>query len=53
MIEKRPQRDEQPAADPESIAGKRVIEESEGGGDAACWAHLICPECGAMGTDGH
>ena len=21
------------------------------GGDAACWAHLVCPECGAV-TDG-
>ena len=23
------------------------------GGDAACWAHLVCPECGAIETEGH
>ena len=23
------------------------------GGDAACWAHLVCPECGAITTEGH
>lgn len=22
-------------------------------GDAACWANLVCPECGAMVTEGH
>jgi uncharacterized protein YeaO (DUF488 family) len=30
----------QPAADPE-------------GGEPACWAHLVCPECGAMESEGH
>jgi hypothetical protein len=25
----------------------KVVEVSEGG-DAACWAHLVCPECGEM-----
>jgi len=28
------------------------VEHSEGG-DAACWAHIICPECGAVETEGH
>lgn len=23
------------------------------GGDAACWAHLVCPECGAIEAGGH
>jgi hypothetical protein len=23
------------------------------GGDPACWAHLICPECGAVETERH
>jgi hypothetical protein len=23
------------------------------GGETACWAHLVCPECGAMTTEGH
>jgi uncharacterized protein YeaO (DUF488 family) len=26
---------------------------SAGGGEAACWAHLVCPECGAMTAEGH
>jgi hypothetical protein len=23
------------------------------GGDPVCWAHLLCPECGAITTEGH
>jgi hypothetical protein len=23
------------------------------GGDAVCWAHLVCEECGAITTEGH
>ena len=23
------------------------------GGDAACWAHQVCPDCGAIETEGH
>lgn len=23
------------------------------GGDPACWAHLVCPGCGAIETEGH
>lgn len=23
------------------------------GGDSACWAHLLCPECGAVLEGGH
>jgi uncharacterized protein YeaO (DUF488 family) len=23
------------------------------GGDAACWANLVCPECGAVTSEGH
>lgn len=26
-------------------------EPQDEGGDAACWAHLVCPECGAV-TEG-
>jgi len=32
----------QDVGDPESDAG-----------DAACWANLVCPECGAIETEGH
>jgi uncharacterized protein YeaO (DUF488 family) len=27
--------------------------ESAEGGEAACYAHLVCPECGAVTTEGH
>jgi hypothetical protein len=23
------------------------------GGDPVCWAHLVCPECGAVVSEGH
>jgi hypothetical protein len=26
---------------------------STNGGDPACWAYLVCPECGAVETEGH
>jgi hypothetical protein len=22
-------------------------------GDPVCWAHLVCPDCGAVTTEGH
>lgn len=25
----------------------------ERGGDPACWAHLVCPGCGAVEAEGH
>jgi len=25
----------------------------EAGGDPVCWAHLVCPECGAIISEGH
>ena len=31
----------------------RQDDEPAEGGDAACWANLVCPECGAMTTEGH
>lgn len=27
--------------------------EYEEGGDPVCWAHLVCPECGAIVSEGH
>jgi hypothetical protein len=26
---------------------------AEEGGEAACWAHLVCPECGVIVSEGH
>ena len=37
---------EEPAQDTEAA-------EAAEGGEAACWAHLVCPECGAIVTEGH
>ena len=28
-------------------------EPADSGGEAACWAHLVCPDCGALETEGH
>jgi len=36
---------------PDSAA--EVRDEAEVGGEAACWAHLVCPQCGAMESEGH
>jgi uncharacterized protein YeaO (DUF488 family) len=27
--------------------------EADAGGDAACWANLVCPGCGAIESEGH
>ena len=31
----------------------RELAEPEEAGEAACFAHLVCPECGAVTTEGH
>jgi uncharacterized protein YeaO (DUF488 family) len=31
----------------------RELGAEEKGGEAACYAHLVCPECGAVVTEGH
>jgi hypothetical protein len=28
-------------------------EDAAEGGDPVCWAHLVCPECGAVESEGH
>jgi hypothetical protein len=28
-------------------------DEREEGGDPVCWAHLVCPDCGAVTSEGH
>ena len=42
------QRPELPGAEP-----RDDDEEEPPGGESACWARLVCPECGAMTTEGH
>lgn len=46
----------------EQGAGRRVVTgmtaarsgaDGEAGGEAACWAHLVCPECGAVTGEDH
>jgi uncharacterized protein YeaO (DUF488 family) len=32
---------------------RRASEPAEEGGEPACYAHLFCPECGAVVTEGH
>jgi uncharacterized protein YeaO (DUF488 family) len=39
-----------PSAEP---GRARSAEPEEAGGDPVCWAHLVCPECGAVVTEGH
>jgi hypothetical protein len=34
-------------------AARGLEAEGEEGGDPVCWAHLVCPECGSIVTDGH
>jgi hypothetical protein len=33
--------------------GPEVGDEPDVGGDPACWANLVCPECGAVTAEGH
>ncbi|MGH3198440.1 MAG: hypothetical protein ACRDOH_13060 [Streptosporangiaceae bacterium] len=58
MISEQPPRgqDESAAGIPE--ATREALPESEPGeyeegGDPVCWAHLVCPECGAIISEGH
>jgi uncharacterized protein YeaO (DUF488 family) len=30
-----------------------LLESAPEGGEAACYAHLVCPDCGAVTTEGH
>jgi len=36
---------------PVSVTGRAT--EHDEGGEPACWAHLVCPDCGAMESEGH
>ena len=43
----------EPGGSPPAEPGGSVPGEPAEGGETACWAHLVCPECGAMTTEGH
>ena len=52
----RPQQDPVvPTTRPVTGAGSaaRQVAGPEEGGESACWAHLVCPDCGAMESEGH
>ena len=41
---------------PEAADGARLLRQAaaeEAGAEAACFAHLVCPQCGAVTTEGH
>ena len=49
---------EDPAGNPQPVTSGRAraaqpAGEPVEGGDAACWANLVCPECGAVISEGH
>jgi hypothetical protein len=43
-----------PGADRAPLAADNgSADEQDTPGDTACWAHLVCPACGAMLSEGH
>jgi uncharacterized protein YeaO (DUF488 family) len=41
------------AEDPPGVASSPAVENEEIGGDSACWAHRVCPECGRLSQAEH
>jgi len=37
-----------PGTDRHAVTGGQAEDDEPAGGEPACWAHLVCPECGAM-----
>jgi len=35
------------------VTAGRMQRKGSAGGDPACWAYLVCPECGAVTSEGH
>jgi hypothetical protein len=36
-----------------ALTAGEPLDEVDSGGDPVCWAHLVCPQCGAMESAGH
>ena len=36
-----------------TVAAAMAAAEPDAGGEPACWAHLICADCGAVVSEGH
>jgi hypothetical protein len=52
----RPQQDPVvPTPGPVTGAGSAASQAAgpDEGGESACWARLVCPDCGAMESEGH
>jgi uncharacterized protein YeaO (DUF488 family) len=41
------------AGELQSGPGEQADPDPEAGGEPACYAHLVCPECGSVTTEGH
>ena len=37
---------------PKTLSGI-AVEDVDSPGEPACWAHLVCPQCGGVLTEGH
>jgi hypothetical protein len=54
MSDQAPRRPRSTSTDRDDAAGRDApLEIIEEGGEAACWAHLVCQDCGAMVSEGH
>lgn len=48
-----PKQSEDDDDNPKGELGLAHREETDTGGDPACWAHLVCSVCGAVTSEGH
>ena len=54
MTSEQPSRhDDVPGRDRLAAASGHTQDDEPAGGEPACWAHLVCPECGAMASGEH
>ena len=54
MNEQLPAEPAYPATSPELVTREALPSaDPTTGGETACWAHLVCTECGAMLSEGH